>query len=142
MNPQPDPSVGNIVAIIFCISVVYYTIIAIRENKTFSVNDNFIIGYLERDPIIILPPPSSPPPDRFKDPDNKPPQPINPTPKSNKAKSTKDINSKLYTDCMDALVALGMRKREARERTKSIFLTMNTPPSSIQAFLMIALQKS
>jgi hypothetical protein len=121
MNPQPDPIVGDIIAALVILIVVIYTIKAVLENKTLQLNDNFVIGYIESDPIIIN--------------------------QIHEHKSKKVIVNKkpsfesqqLYLDCIDALVALGMKKREARNKAKFVFSTMNPQPQSIQEFLVIAL---
>lgn len=121
MNPQPDPIVGHIVAAFIVLMTLVYTIKAFLENKTLQFNDNFVIGYIESDPIIVN--------------------------EIHEHKTKKVIvNSKpsfesqqLYLDCIDALVALGMKKREARNKAKFVFSTMNPQPQSIQEFLVIAL---
>ena len=50
-------------------------------------------------------------------------------------------SQQLYVDCIDALIALGMKKKEAKAKAKFIFSTMNPQPSTVEDFLMIALRK-
>jgi Holliday junction resolvasome RuvABC DNA-binding subunit len=137
MNPQPDPTVGNVVAIIFVLSIIFYTIQAINQNKTIQISDNFIIGYLESDPIIIQR--NDPPNDFEKFDPNTPKTPV-PT-KSKEIDSIKSIDKQpFYTDCIDALVALGMKKKEARQTTKTVFETTIPMPDNLQSFLLTALK--
>lgn len=135
MNPQPDPTLGNLVAIAFVILIICYTIRAIKTNNTISINDNFIIGYLESDDIVVnttLPPPR----DDFGNQDTAPKNP----PKPSKKKEIEKEDQALYLDCIDALVALGMKKREAKTKTNLVFSTMNPKPKTIQKFLITALK--
>lgn len=128
MNPQPSEHIGVLFAIIFVCMVIYHTIKAIQDCKTISIDDNFIIGYIESDPINIHV-------DQF------------PTSRVIKAKTKKILVEKtsfesqqLYADCIDALVALGMKKKQAKEKAKYLFSTMKTQPKSIQEFLQLALK--
>ena len=53
MNPQPDPIVGNFVALIIIVLVAFYTYKAYLTGKSIDLNklDNFVIGYIEAEPI-------------------------------------------------------------------------------------------
>ena len=136
MNPQPDPIVGHVIAILFVCMLVIYTLQAMKQGKTTKISDNFIIGYLESDPIVIRR--DNPPNDFDKfDPSTQPP---NPTQPKTKKKTDSIKNQPFYVDCVDALVALGMKKRDATQKTKTIFETMHPRPTSIQSFLLIALK--
>jgi hypothetical protein len=138
MNPQPSPAIGNLVAIALGLLIIYYTIRAIKENKTITINDNFVIGYLESDNIVVNTTP--PPKDDFEKPDISPEVPPKPS-KKKKIKQEDDTkNQMFYADCIDALVALGMKKREAKNRTQLIFATMHPKPQTIQKFLITALK--
>lgn len=149
MNPQPDPYIGHFFATLFVLTVIFQTIKAIRDNKTFSINDNFVIGYIEQNPTIALPISINNPEHKIKK--NLKPEKIKLDIKPKKAtpsisninKDTcENIDDRLHKDCIDALVALGMRKKEAKEKTKYIFSTVKPPPSNVQAFLFIVFQKS
>lgn len=130
MNPQPNPMIGHICASIFVLMIIYHTIKALKANKPIVLNDNFVIGYMEHDPVII--------------------NEVHHHHKSVKTvrtKTTKAIvkkpdfeNQPLYVDCIYALVALGMKKKEAKNRATVIFSTTNPQPKSIQEFLTIALK--
>lgn len=121
MNPQPEPYIGNLFAILIGIGICYYAIKAYKTSDTNPISDLFTIGYIEEpeqerihtNTTIVV----NNPINNFES------QPI-------------------YHDCIDALHALGMKKSEAKKRTKEIFNSMSTPPSSIQDFLMIALRKN
>lgn len=116
MNPQPPEHVGQLVAIFFTLLVIYYAIKAYYNNPPINFNDLYTIGYLEDShnvPIVNVV-------------TNKP----------------NFESQQLYIDCIDALQALGMKKTEAKRKTKQIFSSMENQPSSIQEFLMIALRNS
>lgn len=118
MNPQPEPYVGNIFGLLFFGLVVYYTIKAYKFGPEKKLDDLFTIGYIENSPVsytsIV----------------------VNESPKNNFE------SEQIYFDCIDALHALGMKKSEAKKRTREIFSSMTTLPNSIQDFLMIALRKN
>lgn len=114
MNPQPEPYVGNLVAFVLFCMVVYFFWKNYNTSNNHIDFDKFTLGYIEEStPTINIINQSKP---NFED------QPI-------------------YTDCIDALHALGMKKSEAKRKTKQIFSSLDNPPSSIQDFLMIALKK-
>ncbi len=138
MNPQPSPVFGNLVATAFVLLIIYYTIRAIKENKTITINDNFVIGYLESDNIVVNTTP--PPRDDFDKPDITPQGPPKPSKKKNIKKEDDTESQMFYADCINALVALGMKKREAKNRTQLIFATMHPKPQTIQKFLITALK--
>lgn len=119
MNPQPEPYIGNIVALIFFGMLVYFFFQAKREGKTIKINDLFTIGYIE---------------------DQTPITTVNVRNKIVKESKPSFESQQLYTDCIDALHAVGFKKMEAKKRAKQIFSSMDNPPNSIQDFLMIALR--
>jgi hypothetical protein len=123
MNPQPDPIIGNIIALLFVLTTIFYAVKAIFENQTFQLSDNFVIGYIETDPIII--------------------NEVHNDHETHSAKTKQSIDwqsQQLYTDCINALVALGMKKKDAKNKTILVFSTSNPQPKTIQEFLMIALK--
>lgn len=117
MNPQPPEYVGSIFAALFIIGTLFYALIAFLDDKEIKINDNFILGYFED-------------------------QPHNTTVNVVTTQSSiKDFEStQLYSDCIEALYALGMKKSEAKKRAKAVFSV--AVPSSIQEFLMIALRNT
>jgi len=118
MNPQPEPYLGNIVALAIVASFFYFYMKACAEGKKINSSDLFTIGYIERDdaPVINL--------------------------QQNVSKQdAPDFESQqLYVDCIDALHSIGFKKTEAKKRAKQIFSSMKNPPTSVQDFLMIALR--
>lgn len=128
MNPQPDPIVGNICAIAFFLMIALYTIKAIKDGKSIQFNDNFVIGHLQYDPIFV--------------------NEIHHNHKTVKTVKTKKVivekpdfeSQQLYADCIDALVALGMKKKEAKNKAIFVFSTTNPQPKTIQEFLLIVLK--
>lgn len=116
MNPQPPESLGQLVALLFSLLVIYYAIKAYYNNPPIHINDLYTIGYVEesKNPSII-----------------------------NVVTNKPNFESQqIYIDCIDALYSLGMKKSEAKRKTKEIFSSMDNPPSSIQEFLMIALRNN
>ena len=139
MNPQPDPIVGHFVALIIIGLVAFYTYKSYLAGKSIDLNklDNFIIGYVEESPITHVVE------KHFKT-INNPVKVVKE--KTEVVRVEKVIDTKpnfesqqLYVDCIDALYALGMKKNEAKKRAKLVFSTMNPPPTTIQEFLIIAL---
>lgn len=146
MNPQPDPIVGNIVAAIFVLTVVFYTAKAIGENNIIKLNDKFIIGYVQDYTYIETPIKIKVTPRQSRNSKNTPQCVIaNEPSKSNKPKKDKPtvhkstavstthtpttttpppkpkIDEQLYNDCISSLVALGYKKTEAKNKTKQVF---------------------
>jgi hypothetical protein len=116
MNAQPSEYVGNLFALCFLIVFVFYSRKVYLSGYTLDINslDNFTIGYIEDSPVVYV--------------DKKDPK--------------VDFESQqFYLDCIEALYALGMKKSEAKKKAKQIFSSVNTKPSSIQEFLMIALKQ-
>ena len=128
MNPQPNPIIGEIGAFITMMIVAFYTYKAYHEGKSIDLNklDMFTIGYIEEtSPVTHVV-----------------------EKHFHKTKTKRVVETKpsfesqqFYVDCIDALVALGMKKKDAKSRAEFIFSTMNPQPSSVQEFLMIALRK-
>jgi hypothetical protein len=128
MNPQPSPIVGELCAFIMICLTAFYTYKAFMEGKSIDLNklDMFTIGYIEEtSPVTHVV-----------------------EKHFHKTKTKRVVETKpsfesqqFYVDCIDALVALGMKKKDAKSRAEFIFSTMNPQPSSIQDFLMIALKQ-
>lgn len=119
MNPQPPEYVGPIFAGIFILMLVYQIIKAYNSGKIIDLKniDLIHIGYIESE---------------------NPTQNIyNITSVDNKPSFE---SQQLYVDCIDALVALGMKKSESKKKAKQIFSTHDPMPSTVQEFLMIALR--
>ena len=112
MNPQPDPILGHLFASLFVVMLIIYTIKAIKDNKIVQYSDDYIIGYIRDNNADTI------------------------TVSCNVVENIE--SSQLYTDCVAALVALGMKKSEAKTKTKNIFKTCI--PKTIQDFLSIALK--
>ena len=117
MNPQPDSSVGTTFAIAFTALVAYHFVKTYKAGNFTPLSDMVNIGYVESAPqcapVII---------------NQIAQQPVN------------NLESQqLYIDCIDTLVSLGFKKREAKSKTKRIF-TSNPDISTVQEFLTIALQ--
>lgn len=119
MNPQPEPYIGNIVALIFFGMLVYFFFQAKKEGKTINIDDLFTIGYIE---------------------DPTPTTTVNVQNKIVKKSKPNFESQQLYIDCIDALHAIGFKKMDAKKRAKQIFSSMTNPPNSVQDFLMIALR--
>jgi hypothetical protein len=142
MNPQPDPIIGQLFALAILSMTAFYTYKAYSEGKSIDLNklDNFTIGYLEQDyftPQVI---------EKHFHETVKPVKIIKTnteTIKTERIIETKPNfeSQQLYVDCIDTLVALGMKKKDAKSRAKFIFSTMDPQPSTVQEFLMIALRK-
>jgi hypothetical protein len=132
MNPQPDPIIGHIFAAMFIIAIVFYAVKAAKENKVVRFDDNFVIGYVESSPIVI----------NEVHHNHKTVKTIEKKTKTRtKIKKVVDVESQqLYADCVDALVALGMKKRQAQNQATFVFSTTHPRPKTIQEFLMIALK--
>ena len=130
MNPQPDPMIGHICASIFVLMIIYHTIKAFKANKPFVLNDNFVIGYMETDPVIM----------NEVHHHHKAVQTVRTKTKKVIVKKPDFESQQLYADCIDALIALGMKKKEAKNRATFIFSTTDPQPKSIQEFLIIALK--
>jgi hypothetical protein len=117
MNPQPEPYVGNLLAVLFGMFFLYYAVKAFFQANPNTPTDLFVIGYVE-----------------------------NSTGTTNNIHitSVKETISaetqQLYNDCVEALRALGMKKSEATKKTKQVF-SSNSVPQSVQEFLLIALKK-
>lgn len=124
MNPQPPEYVGSVFAWVIIGMLAYYTIKAYNSGKIIDIKDLDLvhIGYIESDnPVQNV---------------------YNITNTTNNTKVSKTLSfesQQLYVDCVDALVALGMKKTESKKRAKHIFSTHNPPPSTVQEFLIIAL---
>ena len=117
MNPQPSEQVGQLCAVLFVCTFLYYAYQSYKDqSKHININtDLFTIGYVEDNPIIkniVV--------------DQKP----------------SFESQQLYVDCIDSLYALGMKKSEAKKKAKTIFSSVNPQPSTVQEFLTIALKKS
>jgi hypothetical protein len=129
MNPQPHPIVGEFFAFIIMLLTAFYAYKAYIQGKSINLNelDIFTIGYIEETP---------------------PAQITHVVEKHfHKTKTKRVIETKpsfesqqLYVDCIDALVALGVKKKDAKTRAEFIFSSINPQPSTVQEFLIIALR--
>lgn len=114
MNEQPSEWVGIFFAIIVFMVFLYHARQTFLHGPhiNYLERDLFNIGYVEADNINVV------------------------------VKNSKNINSydiQLYNDCVDALYAIGMKKSQAKAKTKEVFESHN--PKSIQEFLMLALKQ-
>lgn len=116
MNPQPEPYVGNVVALIIFGMFIYYFLKAYHSQEpSQKIGDLFTIGYIEEStPTINI---------------------------NNTVQAIDAETQPLYNDCIEALHAIGMKKSEAKKKARQIFLTSNPKPTTIQEFLMLALKK-
>lgn len=121
MNPQPEPYVGNIFAVLFVLYTGYLVVKTYRSNTSNIENwDLFTIGYID---------------DKIHN--------TNTTVIVNEVCKRINFESEqIYLDCIDALHALGMKKSAAKKKTKEIFSSMDNLPNSVQDFLMIALRRN
>lgn len=95
---------GSLCSFLVIAGIAY---VALTTQNPVTFDDNFVIGYVEKsDPVVIQPPPV---PQRF-------------------------VDLQLQKDCIDTLVKLGFRKREANKKAKEEF-NSNNPPTSVQDFL-------
>jgi hypothetical protein len=142
MNPQPDPIVGEFFAFLFVAGIMFYTYKSYLEGKSINIAklDNFVIGYIEETPVQT----------QIIEKHYQTHKEIKPVKiiekKTEKVRIEKVVETKpsfesqqLYVDCIDALVALGMKKGEAKRKAKFVFSNMDPQPSTIQDFLRIAL---
>jgi hypothetical protein len=139
MNPQPDPIVGNFVALIIIVLVAFYTYKAYLTGKSIDLNklDNFVIGYIEAEPTTRVV-------EKHFQTINNPVKVVKEKTEIVRVETVIDTkpsfeSQQLYVDCIDALYALGMKKNEAKKKAKFIFSTMNPAPATIQEFLIIAM---
>lgn len=115
MNPQPEPYIGNLFAILFAGLVVYFTIKSYYEQG--EVGDLFVIGYVEESNNTV-----------------------NNFHITNTVSTINEELRQLQNDCVEALRALGMKKTEASKRMKQVFAN-NSNIQTVQEFLLIALRK-
>jgi len=115
MNPQPNPTIGNIFAFIFVAMIMYHFLKAFHDqSRHINVGNMDLVtfGYVENSPVYIL------------------------------DKTKKDfLSTQLFKDCVDALYALGAKKSEAKKTATAIFTNSDPQPQSVQEFLMLALRK-
>lgn len=116
MRPQPPEYVGFLCMLAFVGLVIFYTIKAIKQGHQINLHnfDLVNIGVVEDSPPTVC------------------------VIQQENAKLDFETQQ-LYLDCIEALHALGMKKSEAKRKTKFIFNTFNPPPKTIQEFLTLAL---
>ena len=113
-------------------AVLYFTFKAYHSSDSSNIpSDLFTIGYIEEStnvPVVNV--------------KTEPQIKVEPVVKiiQNEQKKLPPEANAIYTDCVDALRALGMKKTEAVKRTKDIFTDLDNPPATVQGFLMIALR--
>jgi hypothetical protein len=129
MNPQPPVYIGQLIALGMIFVMLYYAIKAHYDTSTSGPSDLFTLGYIEENqaPVNVVVKTKIP----------KQQKPIVKVVVNNQPKLE---NTQLFIDCVDALYALGMKKRDAIKRAKDIFASSSTPPKSVQEFLIIALR--
>lgn len=129
MNPQPEPYVGTIFAIIFVIALVVYTIKG-YYNKDNKISDKYIIGYVDDyfEPIPVIPnrpkvrrTTVSKPKQKVATPTTKPVTTPPPSTQVAAQPVKPQRDEALYNDCIGCLVALGYKKTEAKNKTSDIF---------------------
>jgi hypothetical protein len=146
MNPQPEPIVGQIGAILFIVAVIFSAIKSYFENDGIDIKtlDNFVIGHLEDSQVektVELQPIIHHHNNTTVKKYTKPTKVIERVKVKRVVETKPDLESQqLYADCIEALVALGMKKREAKNKALFVFSTTHPQPKTIQEFLMIALK--
>lgn len=125
MNPQPSPITGDLVALLVMCGVAFYAWKAYSEKKAMQISDLFTIGYIESDPIVVQ---------DVKHIHNN----THHTHINHNLKTSSFEDQQLYIDCIDTLVAVGYKKKEARAKAKQIFSSAN-PPTTVQEFLQRAM---
>jgi hypothetical protein len=120
MNPQPDSSVGSMCAMAFVALVAYHFIKTYKAGNFTPISDMVNIGYVESAP------PCSP-------------VIINQTVQQQAQPVNNFESQQLYIDCVDTLVSIGFKKREARNKAKRVFMS-NPNISTVQEFLTLALK--
>lgn len=124
MNPQPEPYVGNVFALVFACICLYYFIKAYNSPTSTKPDlDLFTLGFIESNKSA-----------RTTDVTN-----IRVINKITKQKPNFEV-TQLYNDCVDALHSIGFKKNQAKKMTKDIFTSPNGPPENIQTFLELALK--
>jgi hypothetical protein len=113
MNPQPEPYVGHLLALVFGFMFLYFAFKSYHSHNTSKPSDLFTIGYIEESTNV---------------------------PEQQEQKKVSAEDNPIYADCVDALKALGMKKTDAIKQAKDIFTNFDNPPRSVQDFLMIALR--
>lgn len=119
MNPQPPEYIGVLFSILFVGLIIVNLIKEFNKKDCSQFNDLFTLGYIEESSPRSI-------------------QNINITQVETKASIE---SQQLYIDCIEALSALGMKKSEAKKRTKQVFASTFPQPQSVQEFLLIALRK-
>lgn len=112
---HPFEFIGNAVAVLMFLIMCVYAIISYMDGNTIRISDldKVTLGYFD-----------------------------DPTPVIITQTNTNNFESQqLYLDCIEALKSLGMKKAEAKKKAKDIFQNHSPQPTSIEAFLMIALRK-
>ena len=133
MNPQPEPYVGHLLALVFGFMFLYFAFKSYHSKNTSKPSDLFTIGYIEEStnvPVVNV--------------ETKPIIRVKPVVKviqqQQEQKKVSAEDNPIYADCVDAIKALGMKKTEAIKQAKDIFTNFDNPPRSVQDFLMIALR--
>jgi len=112
MNPQPSPYVGVFMSIVAILIIAYHAIKmnnSLKSSERYINYDLFSLGVIDSSPALVQ---------NFV-------VPIH--------------GSDLYNDCVDALIGLGYKKKQAHKKAQSIFSTSS--PSSIIEFLSMVTKK-
>lgn len=121
MNPQPEPIVGQILMFVF-IAISFFAYFTTKPKNVPRNLDFFEIGYISEDLTPISPVVISTKQNK-------------PKTKINKTKAKEEL-SPLQNECIQALISLGMKKSEAKNRMQKIFLSVK--PASIEEFIVEA----
>lgn len=118
MNQQPQEYVGNLFAFIFICLFAYHAIKSYINGNAINLKelDLITLGYVQES-------------------DGNKTNTVES--KSNKIKLE---SQQLYIDCVEALYSLGMKKSEAKKRTKDIFTNTDPQPANVQQFIILALR--
>lgn len=121
MNPQPDPVIGQLVAMLVFALLAFYTYQAYKHGPVIDIKnfDMVTMGYVEADPRVT-----------------KITKKVKVVKENTIEESIKD--TQLYNDCVDALHSLGLKKSEAKRKALLILNTEKPTPASVQEFLLVA----
>lgn len=114
MNEQPSTFMGDITALIIVFMFCYFFMKSYNVSLNSKHADLFTVGYIE---------------------DIKP-NPVNVVINNSPANG---INSPIYNDCVQSLMALGMKKKASMKMAQDIFTLYN--PQTIQEFLSKAMSR-
>jgi hypothetical protein len=130
MNEQPAVWVGNLFAFVFILMIICFAIKGYNDPKNkIRLSDSFTIGYSYDVPLNKT---------SYCQVKSNVSQATKKT-KTNNNTTSKTKVDQLQLDCIDALVALGMKKNQAKHRYNDV--SQNYTFNNIQEFLTLALSK-